>query len=224
MKAVEIELPVGHTSLLGFDTNCPLTAAQAAKFFVSGFRFAMRYVPRVRRHDNDLSAEEVGLILESGMAVGAVQHVESESSWMPSFQKGQDFGGVAAEQAIACGLLLDTIVCCDLEGVAVGVPHSVVMDYCAEWHAQVLAAGFTPDLYVGWHCGLTPDELASLPFTQYWGAYNLNADQRPSGRGVSMQQHVMQAPHGCPDIDSDTIFPDKLGMMPILCIPDNWPT
>lgn len=224
MKALEIEIPEGQTYLLGFDTNCPLTAETARAFFAAGYRFVMRYVPRVTHHANDLSAEELTIILDAGLACGVVQHVESESSWSPSAQKGHDFGQFAAQSASACGVPLDTMVYCDLEGVATDTPDAVVIEYCEAWYAQVLAAGFTPGLYVGWHCGLSSAQLYALPFAQYWGAYNLNRDEEPAERGISMKQIAMKAPHGCPDIDADKIHPDALGGLPILCVPDTWPT
>jgi len=223
MKALEIEIPEGQSYLLGFDTNCVVTEAQARAFFRDGYRFAMRYVPRVKRHDNDFSTEELARLLNAGLAVGAVQHVESESSWTPTAAKGQSYGTVAGAYATDIGLPLDTMVYCDLEGVATNVGPALVMDYCAAWHAQVLAAGFTPGLYVGWRCGLSPAQLYALPFTHYWGAYNLNRDEEPADVGISMKQLSARPPEGCPDIDADKIIPDKRGRLPILCVPDEWP-
>lgn len=217
MKAIEATAP-----LLGFDTNHPIDPASAARFVAAGYRFAVRYLPRVTPHVGDLTKFEVELLLDAGLAVMAVQHVESESSWVPTVEKGNAYGVAAARAAIAAGLPLDVMVWCDLEGVDTSISADQVAGYCSAWYNAVIAYGFTPGLYVGWHSGLTPAQLYALPFSRYWAAYNLNADEQPAVRGVCMQQHACKAPDGCGEIDSNTIHADKLGGLPILCIPDTW--
>lgn len=208
-----IEIPDGAR---GFDVNTPLTAITAQAFVEAGFAFVARYVPRVAPHANDITPTEANLIVGAGLGLLLVQHVESESSWLPSSDKGMAYGAVAASHAQHVGLPPGATVVCDLEGVAMDTEHEVVIDYLKHWYAPVNAAGYLPALYVGWRCGLTPDELyRRTPFARYWGAYNLDVDQRPAVRGVCLQQHAAKpgdVPNGVGlEIDCDTAMPDALG-------------
>jgi len=156
-----------------------------------------------------------------------VQHVESEDSWTPTPDKGDANGSVAAEESTAIGIPAGVTVWCDLEGVAVGTPADDVIDYCNRWHSAVAAAGFVPGLYVGFHCGLNPDQLyRSLRFTHYWSSYNLNSDEMPAVRGVQMRQGAARPLDRVPgfkfEFDTDVITGDRLGGFPTLVGPDEW--
>jgi hypothetical protein len=156
-----------------------------------------------------------------------VQHVESESSWKPTDDKGRQYGQAAADACMAAGIPSGTTVWLDLEGVAEDTSHEQVIRYCNLWHDAVAAAGFEPGIYVGWHCGLTPVELyGRLKFSHYWAAYNLNADEYPITCGVSMKQHAAASgdkPGGVTfDIDTDVVLGDKMGRFPTLFAPDEW--
>lgn len=211
----------------GFDVNVVVTAAAARAFATAGYRFAVRYVPRETARSNDLSVNEIQDLHDVGIAVMPVQHVESESSWIPTDDKGRRYGETAAQSAHTLGLASGTTVWLDLEGVAVGTPAESVIRYCNFWHDRVAAAGFQPGLYVGWHAMLSPDELyRRLKFTRYWGAYNLNADQCPAVCGLAMKQGAAK-PGDVPSgigypIDTDTILADSFGRTPTLTAPANW--
>jgi hypothetical protein len=122
----------------------------------------------------------------------------------------------------AAGIDAGVTVWCDLEGVAPGTSAHDVIGYCNAWFDAVNAAGYRPGLYVGWHCGLTADELYhKLSFEQYWISYNLNADQVPSVRGAMMRQSVAQprdliAGFTNQDMDVDTIKADAMAGTPTL--------
>lgn len=175
----------------GIDCNDPLTPETAAAFFSRGDRYAIRYLPRITPHPNDLTSEEAAIILAAGLHLMAVQHVESEDGWIPSLAKGTQYGAVAAEQMTTIGFPIGSYCALDLEGVAVGTPASMVSGYCNLWYDAVHAAEFVPVLYVGWHCGLNASQLYhALKFSRYWGAYNLNADEEPLVRGLCMKQHA----------------------------------
>lgn len=212
----------------GFDCNTPLTAAIASAFVAAGYAFVCRYVPRgAHPSAHDLSASELATLHAAGLAVVPVQHVENETSWVPSAQKGADYGAAAAAACSAIGVAPETTVFCDLEGVDLSVPASVVVAYLKAWHAAVRAAGFHPGLYVGWHSGLSALQLYyALPFDCYWGAYNLNADEAPHLRGICMKQHVAKhgdvPPQVAIEIDVDTIDADDLGGLPCVDAPDGW--
>jgi hypothetical protein len=212
---------------LGFDCNNPLDAEGAVAFYEHGYRFAVRYVRRELARTTDLSAAEIQRLHDAGLAVGVVQHVESESSWVPSTDKGNEYG---VNAAAACGLIgipQGVVIWCDLEGVAKGTPAATVLAHCNAWFDAVAGQGYVPGIYVGWRCGLTPDQLyRGLKFSHYWGAYNLNADEEPSVRGIQMKQHAalrkdVPSRVGFP-IDTDSVKADKLGGLPTMYAPDGW--
>lgn len=211
----------------GFDANAVIDAEGARAFFERGYRFAVRYVPRVQSRPNDLSAAEIQDLTDAGLAVMPVQHVESESSWVPSGAKGARYGDTAAAACREVGLPHGVTVWCDLEGVKAGTSHAVVIRHCNAWFDSVRAAGYQPGLYVGWHSGLTSDELYhKLRFERYWAAYNLNADQEPAVRGVQMRQHSAthaDVPAGILfEIDTDTVRADRLGALPTAFAANGW--
>lgn len=230
MSGRVLPIPAGTR---GFDCNRKLTAVEAQKFFGLGYRFAVRYLPRVTIHAGDLTKDEVDHLFASGLAVMAVQHVESEASWEPTLLKGEGYGRVAGDVAKAVGLAEKTCVWLDLEGVSVDFLPSaperskVIIEYCNAWFKSVAEAGFTPSLYVGWHAGLTAEQLyRDLAFKNYWAAYNLNRDQEPANRGVQMKQGVARkgdVPAGVAiDIDTDMVMADKNGGLPLAFAPDEW--
>jgi hypothetical protein len=209
----------------GFDTNDPVSAASAALFVRKGFRFAIRYIRRDQPHTYDLSVEELLRLHAAGLAVMPVQHVESESSWVPSGEKGTRQGTIAAQAAAALGICPGVVVWCDLEGVAQGTPIAEVIAYCNMWYNAVKVAGFIPGLYVGWHCGLSTGALyTALRFEHYWAAYNLNVDQHPAIRGVQMSQHLKTESDGIAGFDyqSDTSHADAKGGLALACAPEGW--
>lgn len=215
---------VASAMLRGFDVNRPLNPTEAKAFADAEYAFAVRYLGRLVLGPHDLSAAELELLLAAGLSVMAVQHVESETNWVPTDAKGDGYGNAAAEAAKAIGLAPGVTVWLDLEGVAVGTDPEQILRYCNRWFDQVAGAGFQPGLYVGWHSGLTPDQLRTrLKFTLYWGAYNLNADEYPSVCGIAMKQHVakpVDIPAGVQaSIDTDTIIGDALGRFPTLHSP-----
>jgi len=205
----------------GVDLNRPVTADSAAAFVVKGFQFVVRYVTRTQTHGYDLSAPELDTILNAGLGLQVVQHVAPEG-WNPTAELGTQYGTTAAAD---CGLLSipdGMSLWCDLEGVAVGTDHEAVIGYCNAWYDAVAAHGYKPGLYVGWHCGLTADELYHrLKFSGYWQSYNGNADQTPVIRGYQMRQHVAKPEDLIPgftnqDMDTDTITADAKGGTPSL--------
>jgi len=205
--------------LRGVDANCTISALSASALFSHGYRYAIRYLPRVTAKPSDLTASEVMTLLSAGLGVMAVQHVESAYSWTPTADKGSVYGQVAAREALRCGFVAGCTVWLDLEGVTPKTPAQVVIDYCNDWYDAVASAGFQPGMYVGWHCGLNASDLYSkVRFTRYWSAYNLDADEYPARRGVCMQQHA-RAASDIPatvdfEFDVNTTQRDALGCLP----------
>jgi hypothetical protein len=212
----------------GFDADLVITPDVAAAFVQRGYRFCVRYVRRQTLHDRDLSADEADGLIGSGLGLMVVQHVESDSAWAPTADKGAANGDVAATEAGHIGIPYGVMVWCDLEGVAVGTPAAQVIDYCNRWHAAVAGAGYVPGLYVGFHCGLDPTQLyRALRFRHYWGAYNLNADEVPIVRGLQMKQASRTPPDAVPghafEFQVDTVRADALGGRPTLVARGGWP-
>lgn len=203
----------------GFDCNQHVTPAIARAAVAKGYQFCVRYIRRATAHDYDLNKTEVADILGSGLGLMLVQHYSGEG-WRPSAALGSQYGYVAALEA--AGMVpRGTMIWCDLEGVARGVPADVIVAYLKNWYNAVAAAGFVPGLYVGYGCGLTNEELyLRLPFTHYWRAYN--GDNAPTVRGFQMLQHVAKAEDRIPgcdvEFDVNTIHVDHKGGTPIVLL------
>lgn len=212
------QVVAASAGLRGFDANSVITPADAKRFFDAGYRFAVRYVRRSTPHNFDLSTQEANAILSSGLGLMVVQHVAPDG-WTPTRRDGQLYGAVAAGEAKRIGIPAGVMLWCDLEGVSTSASSDQVIDFCNQWHSQVLAAGFVPGLYVGWHPGLDARQLYfSLQFCHYWGAYNV--DVVPAARGFQMKQSVMRecdavqgVGFGC---DVNTVMVDALGGLPTL--------
>lgn len=219
-------MAIGHlpTGSKGFDCNAVVGAATASAFYGRGYRFAVRYVGRVQHKPHDASSSELARLLRAGLSVMLVQHVKSAESWDPEGEKlGRLYGANAARFADHCGYTEGAVLWCDLEGVAVGTPRQVVIDYCNAWHESVESAGYLPGLYVGWRAGLSARDLYyRLRFRRYWSAYNLNRDEYPAVRGVQMRQFAATRADHVPgvafEIDVNLIGQDALGDSPLLML------
>lgn len=228
MSADVVTVPDG---CLGVDTDEPIGRIRAGQLRKAGVRFAARYVGRERMRLNDLSRAEVRILHEHGLAVFAVQHVESDSEpgWRPDAAKGARYGANAARFAADVGLPPGTAVALDLEMIHRDVPKDLVVLYANAWHAEVARAGFLPVLYVGWNCRLSPAELYQrLRFQRYWSALNLNRDMEPAVRGVCLRQREcvqlpgVVAPDGC--FQTDHPKADALGGRMAVFAPVGWTT
>ncbi len=214
-------IPVGDW---GIDCNVPLSAASCRLLRQKGYTFALRYVPRDHWREGDLTAAEVTKILDNGLGVMPVQHVD-KGRWMPSEALGYQYGKVAVKEAQACGIVEGTSLWLDLEAVHDMATTREVDIYCRAWHYEVKSAGYLPGLYVGWEPGLGPVGLWRLPFTRYWSAYNLNLDQYPWLVGVCMKQKVArpQDSEGFSfELDNDLVVGDKNGRVPMVHTREGW--
>lgn len=198
----------------GFDANTPITRAKAAALKAAGFAFAVRYLSRKAKPPaGDLTKSEVAAILDSGLALMAVQHVAAPG-WTPSAALGADYGANVAAHAKAVGLPAGTAVFLDLEEVSAKTPPTEIIAYCNTWHGELVAAGYAPGLYVGSNCGLSPDQLyRRLEMTHYWKSGS-KVPAIPQ-RGYSMVQTII--PNDIVAgiaIDRNLITPDAFGATP----------
>lgn len=186
---------------LGFDVNHPLTAAQARSARRAGFRFCIRYVPRLELAvnpigDGDITEHEADAILDAGLSLVLVQHV-SNPGWTASAAKGMRFGRNAAIYAAACGFPVihgeepRVSLFLDLEEVNLSSGSEAIVAFCNEWYEAVWDSGFEPGIYVGSKNGLNAQQLfQDTPFRQYWHAAS-EADPprpRPNDRGYQLFQ------------------------------------
>lgn len=210
------------TGTKGFDANVSIGAQSAERFYNAGYRFVVRYVPRVRPQPHDLSVGELAALLRAGLAVMVVQHV-ALPGWHPTADLGDMYGAYAAEAAEEAGYAMGAVLWCDLEEVAAGTPREETIAYCNAWYEAVRAVGYRPGLYVGYGCGLNAHDLYyRLKFSRYWSAYNLNKDQYPAVRGVQLRQFVAKAADRVPGVefqfDVNLIGKDSKGSTPLLML------
>src|SRR3979411_2507279 len=172
----------------GVDTTERINSTIAAALWDHGYRFCVRYVRRDQPHASALNPAEANTLLRSGLGLMLVQYVESDSAWRPSAAKGDANGSVAASEAAKLGMPSGVTIWCDLEGVTVGTPRQVVIDYCNRWYKAVKGAGYVPGLYVGYHAGLTATQLyKQLQFAHYWGAFTSTVIQYPAVPGLRLK-------------------------------------
>ena len=195
---------------IGFDINTPLTAKTAKDYRARDFRFCVRYLTRAKSPGNpgDLTRAEAEIILASGLALMAVQHVASPG-WVASAELGDTYGLNAARNAQNGGLPPGVNVWLDLEELRLDTPRQAVIDYCNAWFAQVEKTGYVSGVYVGVNVVLSPDDLfLKLKTAHYWKSGSHVPDI--PHRGWQMIQTI---PHKDDDQshDTDVTRTDALG-------------
>lgn len=194
----------------GFDCDSVVSLSTAQAFRNEGYVFCVRYLSlATSQGSGDLSPAEASNILQAGLALMAVQHVASED-WVPSAALGTTNGSNAANNAKSVGFPPGVNVWLDLEGVASGTSAQTVIDYCNNWYAQVVAAGYVPGIYVGANCILTGSQLYNdLQFQHYW--QSLSTVPAIPTRGYQMVQSLVSQPVNGIGIDHDVTQSDQLG-------------
>jgi hypothetical protein len=223
MTDLKIIATSAQANTMGFDCNSVVRAADARRFAMNGYKFALRYIPRELPKINDLTATELQLLVGAGLGMMPVQHVEKDGPpwWTPTIDKGRRYGQTAVDYCRSIGVPNGVTVWLDLEGVVPRTNPEDIIRYCNYWFDRVKAGGYEPGIYVGYGAGLTPAQLYQrLKFSRYWAAFNLNGDQYPAVRGVCMRQHAGSPPAGVPfPIDVDGVTGDHLGGLPTLAAP-----
>ena len=194
--------------LSGFDADTVITSETAAAFKNNGYAFCARYLSLgAGQNPGDLSNAEAAGILQSGLALVAVQHVNAYG-WQPTAALGITHGSNAASNAQSIGLPQGMNLWCDLEGVATGTAAQQVIDYCSAWYNAVYEAGYVPGLYVGPLAVLTGQQLYDLPFQHYWKSASHVPDVPV--RGYQLIQGLTATVLGI-GIDPDTTQDDAEG-------------
>ena len=207
-----------------FDANQPISAVSAKAFKAHAYLATIRYIRRATVHTYDLSVSEVAAIHGAGLGIGIVQHVAPDG-WTPTPMDGTAYGTIAVHECMALSVPDGVTVWCDLEGVAPGTHHGDVIDFINNWDQMVRSAGYEPGVYVGFHCGLTPNELYhDLRPAHFWSAYTNNAGDGPAIRGFQMFQHSATPTDLIPgftvqNMDVDTVKSDAKGGTPTWWLP-----
>lgn len=214
--------------LRGFDCNSSVTPRQAELMKQADYHFALRYVRRDQKHIYDLTKSECKVLANADLGIMAVQHVESESSWVPSLAKGKAFGLTAAQEMLSLDLPPGTICWCDLEGVNSAIPSLHVSSYLNAWYDEVRKENFEMGIYAGWRTGLSASDLyQKTKCRRFWGAYNQNKDEAPPVRGNQLKQRLSR-PEDRPKtnislgFNVDTVLRDKFGSLPLVAANEGW--
>jgi len=203
----------------GFDCDVHISSSTAQRFKRAQYDHVARYIRRDPVNPNDLTPDEVEIILDAGLQLVIVQHCP-RPGWRPNEALGRKYGETAMRECLRLGVPGGFNVVLDLEGVAQGVAHEDVIAYCNAWYAPVAADGYVAMIYLGYDCGLTNREAYyALKFSHYWGAYNV--DVVPAVRGYQMQQRERKIADIPTGIGRDFAFDvnhvqlDKLRGLPI---------
>lgn len=169
-------------------------------------QFVWRYV---RLPDNspaeDIDRAELEAWLEAGVMVLLVQHCRG-STWQAFGARGSKDGAAAAAHAALAGYPQGAHIALDLENVS--NTGDDVATHCNEWTASVRAAGFEACVYVGYDCGLSPDDLFHrLTANRYWSDFGPRV---VSTRGFACKQYRQVTLDGV-SVDPDHAYADQLG-------------
>jgi hypothetical protein len=211
-------IAVGTPGAIGFDSDTVIAPAIALQLRSAGFAFAIRYLSRTMpQNTGDLSAGEVQVILDAGLALMAVQHVQ-KAGWTPSARRGTAYGGAAVANAVECGLLPGIALWLDLEGVGPWVTAAQTIAYCNAWHDQVVGGGFVSGIYVGANQPLSAEQLyRELLVEHYWKSASTVPEI--AERGYQMVQSLMPNPVSGFGLDRDVVMGDAMGGLPIWMAP-----
>lgn len=221
----------------GFDTDSKVSKLRAIEMRTKGYQFCIRYIPQNLRYaDIDLTYEEAQDILDGGLDLMIVQHVE-QAEWKVSQEKGRDKGELAGQWAKKCGFPNGVNIWLDLEGINEHQQDSSseIIDYCNIWFDKVTEFGYLPGIYVGDHSWLNDDQLhPRLKFHHFWRASREIPEVE--NQGYQMYQGFtftdgktvsgIENDDGDPklfvdglDIDDDVAFLDHSGYSPFVIKP-----
>lgn len=214
--AVETKAYPAVAGLHGIDTDDKITATIATALKDAGVAFVLRYLSR---SDNppptDLTKQEANIILDSGLALMAVQHVK-KGTWTPTKDLGKTYGSHAAAHAELCGLPAGTNIWLDLEQVDRASGTIDIAAYCNAWFSKVKEAGYTTGIYIGSNCRLSEDDLFyKLDTERYWKSGS--SVPNVSFRGYCMRQTITAGDEIAGiGVCRDAIYEDAFGGTPVL--------
>ena len=195
-----------------FDCNVKLGQKAIKKLKEAGFVFAIRYIGRkANPASNDLDADEAEKILDGGLDLMAVQHVEREP-WEPSETKARPTARMPLRtRRRSASRPASTYA--DLTSPARSVP-TPSSKYCNAWFKAVSDAGYVPGIYVGANAGLTGDQLYWQLRTKHYWKSGSDVPDIPQ-RGYCMVQRIKAGDQiGRVSNSRDLTVTDKFGNTP----------
>ncbi len=135
-------------AMSGFSYDKRLSAMQAGQFYTYGYRFCLRgFYTDHNKIQKNLNHEEVVNVLNSGMAIMPVQHI-NKLDWKPSAELARVHGEQVAKDAKALGMPAGLNLWCNITGLAGDVSIQDVIIYCNHWYDAVMEQGYVPALFV----------------------------------------------------------------------------
>jgi hypothetical protein len=192
------------------DTAAKLHADAIHGVARAGYSCIIRYVPHVGSTGAlDIDSQELGAILDGGLALMLVQHVRAPG-WDPASFSGTADAARAVEFARNAGYSEGAHLFVDLEGIS--GTGSATKKFAEDWASRVRAGGYLAGAYVGYAVPLTAQELYLLHgINTYWSDLG---PRHVATRGFAMKQHATISLNGIP-YDPDTIQRDARGETPI---------
>lgn len=152
---------VAQAGDLCIDADEPLDQTACTLFRSRGIRGVWRYL-------SDLTAAEVTTIISSGLILYFVNHSRLPG-WIPSAAEGAADAKTDIANLQKLGVPAGVHMCFDLEGVGGGVASvTSLVAHLDAYASAIIAAGYTPALYVGDQSLLTGTQLYDLAFFLYW--------------------------------------------------------
>ena len=182
------------------DCYSPLTATSIAWLLANPHNGAP--VTGVGRYHDNLSKEEIALILGAGLGLITVGVARDESMHAPNGERGREDAGRAIANLLRLELPWHTTAL-DVEGTTTAT-RDLIDSYCNEW-ARIVVGQYEPMLYEGWGIPLTGGQLyTDLELRLYWASATSSVPPEPRGFALLQSHHT-------PAFDYSTAQADHLG-------------
>lgn len=192
---------------IGVDCVTALDAVRCAALRSAGVGFAVRYL-------GSLTVDEVGTILEAGLALMPVTYSRAPG-WVPTHGMGTADGmqDLAHMQAAGLDAARDCTVWIDLEGCAGSAGDAAA--WVTERSAVLHVAGYDVGLYVGAYQPLDGAQLYALPgVTKYWRSLSSGVPEPECG--WCLIQLFPTTTIGGTSVDVDVVQHDHKGRVPMV--------
>jgi hypothetical protein len=194
------------------------TDAQLDAFRVGGIIGCMVYgpLPRVSEAQkaHDLTPARLLDLTGRGFEVLLIQHCRYPG-WYPGIHNGAEDADAIAEHATICGYPTDAHIGEDWEGIGTTCTAAIGAKFLDDFSERLTKGySFGGLLYVGYQQPLSADQLYERPYFNQYASDE--GHRRVSTRGVSFSQGPQVVLNGA-TVDTDTLAPDLLGDVPIVC-------
>jgi hypothetical protein len=224
-------LPVGQTTMMGFDASCYVWPEAAKAMWNKGYRIVFRYLrlwdrcvldrPDGQGGSDSLSKQERDELLSMGYLIGLVSFATLRSERYPlTAEGGTNRGDIAGWNATELGFPQGMHLHSDQEYSSVPPGSKTALPAYENARFDVIRDRYSmvSSLYVGTNLGMTGKELCSNIVTPNFWRCAVVDTPTPSPRGVKIQQ-------GFPktitvggrkfEYDPDVVQADLLGDYPV---------